>query len=276
MTGRTQRIALTVGGSDSSGQAGVQADLRTFAAHDVHGLSALTALTVQNHERVLDIEPVAPELLNRQIAAMLSSFPVRAIKTGMLVSDPHVAALCSALSTQPHIALIVDPVLLSTSGTRLLDETGEQALVNTLLPHANVFTPNLPEAIHLTQRSPDSPWPEIAKACADLISPDGVVVLKGGHSDDPHVSRDLVRMPNGVTFQMETPRIITGTSRGTGCTFSAAIAAGIANGLDIDDAVRKAKTYITGALRHGVALRSGTGPVGQLWNLVSHEDQPRE
>jgi len=276
LNARTQRIALTVGGSDSSGQAGVQADLRTFAAHDVHALSAFTALTVQDHERVLDIEPVSPPLLERQVTQMLSSFPVRAIKTGMLVSGPHVAALCSALSSHANIPLVVDPVLLSTSGTRLLDDAGEEALVSDLLPRADVFTPNLPEAMQLTASSADTPYPEIAAACAALINPRGIVVLKGGHGGDPGFSRDLVRMPNGVLFQLETPRIETGASRGTGCTFSAAIAAGIANGLTADSAVRKAKAYITGALRHGVILRAGRGPVAQLWDLLARKEQTRD
>jgi hydroxymethylpyrimidine/phosphomethylpyrimidine kinase len=261
---RQQCIALTVGGSDSSGQAGVQADLRTFAAHDVHGLTAITALTVQNHERVVQVEPTSAVFLERQVQEMLQAFPVRAIKTGMLVSASHVRALKTAYVGNEHIPMVLDPVLLSTSETRLLDPEGEAALWDELLPLARVFTPNIPEAAQLTGIPEDASPEDLATACAKGMGPHGVVVLKGGHGHDT-VSRDIVRLPNGVSFRLDAPWIDTGCSRGTGCTFAAAIASGLASKLPVDMAIRQAKAYITGALKHGAPLRAGRGPVDQLW-----------
>ena len=267
LNARHQRIALTIGGSDSSAQAGVQADLRTFAAYDVHGLCAFTALTIQDHEQVIHTDPVSPALLTQQIESMLRAFPVRAVKTGMLVSASHVEAVSAAFTSLSKAPLVVDPVLCATSGARLLDEEGETMLVERLLPHAAVFTPNLPEAIQLTSSPPDASPTELATACAKLLNDTGIVVLKGGHNDDPELSTDLVRLPNGVLFKLDAPRIQTSATRGTGCTFAAAIAAGLAHGLTVDAATRKAKRFITDALKHSVALRNGRGPVGQLWSL---------
>ena len=271
MTSRSQSIALTIGGSDSSSQAGVQADLRTFAAHEVHGLCAITALTIQDHQQVLHSEPIDPSLLRLQIDSMLRAFPVQAIKTSMLVSAAHVKALATSLVRESNAPIVVDPVLQSTSGTRLINHEGEQALIDSLLPLATVLTPNLPEAIQLTGLGRTTSHAELAAECAKFIRPDGVVILKGGHGDDQERSRDLIRMPNGVLFHLEGPRIPTTASRGTGCTFAAAITAGLANGLGIDEAARKAKTYISGALRHAVTLRDGRGPVNQLWTHPSTE-----
>ena len=272
MTPRKQPIVLTVGGSDSSGQAGVQVDLRTFAAHEVHGVSALTALTIQNHERVLRSEVLSPGLLSQQIKSMIDAFPIRAIKTGMLASAAHIEVVAELLSSHSNAPLVVDPVLHASSGARLLDATGEKVLVEKLLPRATIFTPNIPEAIQLTQAQAQTSPQELAAVCASFIRTDGIVVIKGGHADQADRCRDVVRLPNGVLFHLDAPRIETSASRGTGCTFSAAIAANLSKGMAADESIRLAKTYITGAIRHGVNLRGGRGPVGQLWKYWSQEE----
>jgi hydroxymethylpyrimidine/phosphomethylpyrimidine kinase len=276
LTERQQCIALSVGGSDSSGQAGVQADLRTFAAHDVHGLTAITALTVQNHERVVEVEPTPAAFLERQVREMLQAFPVRAIKTGMLVSASHVRALKTAYVGHEHVPLVLDPVLFATSGTRLLDAQGEAALWDELLPLARIFTPNIPEAAQLTGLAPDASLEELATACAQGMGPQGVVVLKGGHGHETTVSTDIVRLPNGVSFRLDAPWIDTGCSRGTGCTFAAAIASGLASKLPVDRAIRQAKAYITGALKSGAPLRGGRGPVDHLWQRFDRGETTRD
>jgi hydroxymethylpyrimidine/phosphomethylpyrimidine kinase len=262
---------LTIGGSDSSGQAGIQADLRTFAAHDVNGLTAITAVTIQNHERIVGIQPVGPEVVEAQVREALQSFPIRAIKTGMLVSEEHVESLCRALDGYGACPLVVDPVLVSSSGTRLLSEAGLAALTSLLLPRAAVITPNLPEAAAISGVELSAGKELMAVELAKLVGEGTTIVIKGGHDPGSARAEDLVRLPNGVVFRLDTEWVHAPTYRGTGCTFSAAIAANLARGEGIDTAVREAKKYITGALRHARALREGAGPIDHFWDLHPRE-----
>ena len=269
-------IALAVGGSDSSGQAGIQADLRTFAAFGVHGMCALSALTVQDHASVVRTEVMSPDLLRLQLETMMKTFAVRVVKTGMLVSADHIGVVASVLESRPNVFLVVDPVLESTSGTRLLDALGEQALKEQLIPMATVVTPNLPEAKRLLSESVLDDPAEILLEFAQFVGKRSTIVLKGGHNPDPNQSCDRVRLPNGIQFNLDAPRIKTSASRGSGCTFSSAIAAELALGKPVDEAIREAKVFITGALQHGLVLRSGRGPVQQMWRNGAAREQKRD
>ena len=257
--------ALTIAGSDSGGGAGIQADLRTFSAHRVFGTSALTAITAQNTCGVTAWEAVSPGLVQAQIEAVLGDLPVRAAKTGMLATAPIIEAVAATWERLGvGIPLVVDPVMVATSGDRLIDEAAVATLRERLLPVAAVLTPNRPEAAVLT----GLPWetaPEVLAARLAELAPRAVVVVKGGH----RVGRggdavDLVRMPDGALHELSAPWVETTSTHGTGCTLSAAIAAQLARGVDALSAVAAAKSYLTTALQRALPLGAGHGPVDHL------------
>jgi len=257
-------VVLTVAGSDSGGGAGIQADLRTFAAHGVHGTSAITAVTAQNSVAVLDWVALDPRMVVAQMEAVASDMPVAAAKTGMLATAAIVSAVAAAIERLRLPLIVVDPVMVAKSGDRLLDRDAETAYRERLLPLATVVTPNLPEAESLLGR-PVRTLAEMREAARALraMGPRAVVV-KGGHleGDAVDVFWDGERMED-----LSAPRIATKNTHGTGCTYSAAIAARLALGDPLLDAVRGAKAYLTEAIRRSYSVGRGHGPVDHLHPL---------
>ena len=259
-------IALTIAGSDSSGGAGIQADLKTFSALGVYGASVLTALTAQNTTGVQGVHPVPPEFVAAQMASVLDDLDVRAIKTGMLADAPIIRAVVDGLARHAvAIPVVVDPVMVATSGDLLLQSDAIETLRSALIPRATLITPNLPEAAALLDEPIAATEPEAMDQLARLIRLGaGAVLLKGGHgSGDEAV--DLLAIGPRV-IRLAAPRIATRNTHGTGCTLSAAIAARLAAGDDLEPAVRHAKTYVHAAIAAGIDLGvgRGNGPVDHL------------
>ena len=253
--------ALTIAGSDSGGGAGIQADLKTFAALGVFGMSAITALTAQNTLGVTGVVEMAPEFVRQQIDAVVTDIGVDAAKTGMLSSAPIIEAVADAIRHHGISALVVDPVMIAKSGATLLRPEAREALRRVLLPLAQVLTPNLHEASALLGRAVDTLRDmEDAARALHALGP-RYVVVKGGHLVGAAV--DVVFDGSQVEW-LEAPRVATRHTHGTGCVFSAAIAAGLAKGVPTRQAIRDAKTFITAAIREALPLGSGHGPANPL------------
>jgi hydroxymethylpyrimidine/phosphomethylpyrimidine kinase len=260
------RTALTIAGSDSSGGAGIQADLKTFQAIGVFGMSAVTAVTVQNTQKVYAIQEMTPDIVHDQITCLFDDTPVHAVKIGMVASVPLIEAIARALRSIKRLPpVILDPVMVSKSGYALLQPDAQDALVEQLFPLAQVVTPNLPEAEALLKNKiADMDAMQVA---ARKISALGakMVVVKGGHLGQGNATDVLF---DGEAFQfLESPRIDTTNTHGTGCTFSSAIAAYMAQGWSFFEAVARAKTYITGAIENALALGKGCGPTHHFFEL---------
>jgi len=255
---------MTIAGSDSGGGAGIQADLKTFLALGVYGASTLTAITAQNTVGVTAVHEVPTDVIAAQIDAVVSDIGVDAAKTGMLSSAGIISVVAERVRHWRIDKLVVDPVMVAKSGDRLLREDAVQALVHELLPLSLVLTPNVPEAEVLVGRhlETDADMREAAREILDL-GPRSVV-MKGGHREGD--ATDLLF--DGRSFQVyDSPRFETPNTHGTGCTFSAAIAAGLARGLSVQDAVGEAKRYVSEAIRKSVPLGAGHGPVAHDWAL---------
>jgi hydroxymethylpyrimidine/phosphomethylpyrimidine kinase len=255
--------ALTIAGSDSGGGAGIQADLKTFAALGVYGLSALTAVTAQNTQGVRGIQELRPELVTAQIDAVLEDIGTDTAKTGMLASSPIIEAVALCASRW-KLRLIVDPVMVAKGGDRLLAPEAIETLTTLLLPLAEVITPNLAEAEVLTGQS-IATLDEMRAAAATIhkLGPRHVVV-KGGHYNGDPVDVYF----DGKNFtELHAERIQTLHTHGTGCTFSAAIAAFMAHNVPVGEAITNAKIYITEAIRHAPGLGHGHGPVEHFWSF---------
>jgi len=243
-----QPVALTIAGSDSSAGAGIQADLKTFSAFGVYGLTAVTCVVAETPGKVLRIGAVEPRLLQDQIELLLSSFPVDAIKTGLLHSAGAIVAVMRALEhADPSIPVIVDPVMIATSGDRLLKEEAVDLYQTRLFPRASLITPNLAEASVLLGRKIISQR-QMKEAVEELSGKfETSVLLKGGHlSGDDAV--DLLRH-DGKTRAYTAPFVKGVKTHGTGCTYSAAITAGLALGLSLEQAIERAKDYVSAAIR---------------------------
>ncbi|GGM85184.1 bifunctional hydroxymethylpyrimidine kinase/phosphomethylpyrimidine kinase [Dactylosporangium sucinum] len=253
-------VALTIAGSDSGGGAGIQADLKTFAAHRVFGTSAITALTAQNTVGVRGISAVPAAFVGEQLDAVLADLPVAAVKTGMLATPETVALVASFAPRLP--GLVVDPVLVASSGDRLFTADAERAYLDLLFPHATVVTPNLREAAVLLGRAVTD-VDDAVKAAEDLAAygPECVVV-KGGHLRGSAEAVDVV-WHDGTTELLTAPWIDTANNHGTGCTFAAATAARLALGQPLAEALHGAKAYVHEALSRsaGWTLGSGHGPL---------------
>ena len=262
-------IALTIAGSDSSGGAGIQADLKTFTALGVYGATVITALTAQNTRGVTGVEVSAPAFVAAQLRAVLSDLDVGAAKTGMLASRAIVEALAAELAASaPTLPLVVDPVMVATSGDKLIDDEAVDAMKQLILPRALVITPNLPEAARLLEAPMAESEVEAERqleALARLGSK--AVLLKGGHGSGGEAV-DFLWHAGRVT-RLASPRIATRNTHGTGCTLSAAIAALVAAGGDLDTSVARAKAYVHRAIEAaaGLAIGKGHGPVDHLYAL---------
>jgi len=273
MTPPTPLVALTIAGSDSGGGAGIQADLHTFTAHGLHGTTAVTAVTAQHTAAVLGVVAMDPSFVVTQIEAVISDLAPAAVKTGMLASPATVAAVAEVASRGELANLVVDPVLVSTSGHALMEEGGLVAYRRLLLPHAAVATPNLREAAVLTGRTlADLATVEaMMEAAEELCSlGHGIVVVKGGHlgaagGSEEEGSPDVVAGPEG-TIVLPGSRVATRNDHGTGCSLSAAIAANLALGSTPLEAVTAAKEFVRQALvgATGWNLGSGHGPIDHL------------
>ncbi|HUF41942.1 MAG TPA: bifunctional hydroxymethylpyrimidine kinase/phosphomethylpyrimidine kinase [Verrucomicrobiae bacterium] len=258
------RKALTIAGSDSGAGAGIQADLKTFAALGVYGTSAITAITAQNTVGVSQVFELSPRLVAAQIDAVIDDIGAHAAKTGMLASAAIIDVVAAKVVERRLKNLVVDPVMVATSGDLLIKKSAVAALRARLLPLAAVATPNLPEAEELTGLKLRS-FEEIADAARRIVEMGArSVIIKGGHGKGPAV--DLFF--DGKRFAaLSAPRIRTKSTHGTGCTFAAAIAAYLAKGESIEGAVRLAKEYITAAIRAGFRVGAGHSPVHHFYQL---------
>jgi hydroxymethylpyrimidine/phosphomethylpyrimidine kinase len=254
---------LSIAGSDSGGGAGAQADLKTFAAHRVHGTTALTAITAQSTAAVRGVVVLEPDFVRLQIETVLGDLSVRSVKTGMLATRAIVDLVADLAAAGRLPQLVVDPVLVSSSGHPLMDPDGIEAYLTRLIPHAVVVTPNLREAAALTHRPVEDLLSVAAMgAAAEQIRSRGAtyVVVKGGHLTD--VAHDVVAGPEGTTV-LEATRIDTRNDHGTGCSLSAAIAANLALGVDGPTAISRAKAFVARGLAGGASwtLGAGHGPI---------------
>jgi len=255
--------ALTIAGSDSSGGAGIQADLKTFAAYGVYGVSAVTAVTAQNTQGVAESSPLAADLVAAQIEAVAADVAVQAVKTGMLATAAIVEAVAAAIRALELPLVVVDPVMVSKNGRPLLDEDGVAMLKTELLGLAAVVTPNIPEAERLTGRRIDSL--EQARAAAVEIQQLGAsaVVVTGGHAPGDVIVDVLF---DGAAFtELEAARIGAEPAHGTGCTFASAVAANLALGRPLVDAVVDAQAYVRGAIEHALEIGRGRRVLDHFW-----------
>ncbi|MDQ0504340.1 bifunctional hydroxymethylpyrimidine kinase/phosphomethylpyrimidine kinase [Xanthobacter agilis] len=268
MSHRAPPIALTIAGSDSSGGAGIQADLKTFSALGVYGASVITALTAQNTRGVTAIHDVPDAFIAAQMDAVFSDLAVKAVKIGMLSRPGAIDTVAAGLDRHQAHPVVLDPVMVAASGAKLLTDDAVSTLIARLLPRAEIITPNLPEAAALLGTTPAADEGEM-RAQAERLMACGAkaVLMKGGHGSGAQ-SVDLLVTPQAVT-SFAAPRHPTRNTHGTGCTLSSAIAARLALGDDLVSAVGAAKAYITGAIAAADALDvgSGHGPVHHFFAL---------
>ena len=249
---------LSIAGSDSGGGAGVQADLKTFAALGCFGMTAITALTAQNTTGVRSIHAVPLQILADQIDAVVEDIGADAVKIGMLHSAPTVQAVADAIDRHQLRQVVLDPVMVATSGATLIDPQAVASLVGELFPRTALVTPNLDEAALLVDR-PLRSEADMESAARELLGRGAnAVLIKGGHLDGDTVS-DLLLEKGDYPLWMRAPRIATANTHGTGCTLSSAIAAHLALGADLPQAVRQAREFVRGALEAGAAVRTGNG-----------------
>jgi hydroxymethylpyrimidine/phosphomethylpyrimidine kinase len=265
MSAPSRPRVLSIAGSDSGGGAGIQADLKTFSAFGVFGMTAITAVTVQNTQGVLGFEALSPAMVADQIRAVATDIGVDAAKTGMLANAAIVEAVAATVTQTGIAPLVVDPVFVSKHGHRLLEEDAVGALRDLILPLAALVTPNLPEAAGLAGipvRTRDD-----MRRAGDAIRSLGVraVLVKGGHLEHDRAADLLVHEAGEVWLEDE--RVDTPNTHGTGCTLSAAVAARLALGDDVPEAVRAAKAFVGESIRHALAIGHGIGPVDPLWAI---------
>ncbi len=261
--------ALTIAGSDSGGGAGIQADLKTFSALGCFGMSAITALTAQNTHSVTGIFPVTPEFIGLQLDAVLSDIGADAVKIGMLHSPEVIETVTEKLSHWKCPNIVLDPVMVSKSGDKLLREDAVDALKTILIPKASIITPNLPEASVLLGREVKTPE-DMVRAARDLTDLGCAnVLLKGGHLTGQDSADLLFQRDADTLTRLPGIRIQTPNSHGTGCSLSSAVCAHLARGLDLEAAVRSAKAWLTGALKAGAEYKTGKGhgPVHHFYKM---------
>jgi hydroxymethylpyrimidine/phosphomethylpyrimidine kinase len=255
--------ALTIAGSDSGGGAGIQADLKTFAAWDVYGTSAITALTAQNTVAVTAVHLVPPEMVTAQIDAVVTDIGCDAVKTGMLGTPALVDAVATALRRHQLRLVVVDPVMVAKSGDTLLSDEAVQAVIRQLLPLARVVTPNIPEAEVLTGQ-PVRTVADMCDAARRLVDMGAAAALiKGGHLEGDTLV-DVV-FDAGQLHILDGSRLRSRHTHGTGCTMAASVAAQLARGIALPTAVDAAKAYVAGAMRHGVDVGRGHQPLNHFW-----------
>jgi len=266
MNTKTPSIALTIAGSDCCSGAGIQADLKTFSYHECHGLTALTCVVAESPETVVSIHPVPTTVLKEQIEILLNTYPVGAIKTGMLYSKEHLLAVAEILSKRTNIPLIVDPVMVATSGSTLVDKNAIQTYRDQLLPLATLITPNMPEAAVLLDEpiQAKADLEPAAKKLSELYQTS--VLLKGGHLPGNDDILDIL-WHNGKAHHFTATKIDIACTHGTGCTLSAAITAHLAQGADMVDAVRSSIDWVHTAILDSFKWQS---PKGNTIHCLNH------
>lgn len=258
-------VALTIAGSDSCGGAGIQADLKTFQALGVYGMSAVTAVTVQNTQKVYDVQEMAPHIVHDQITCLFADIEIQAVKIGMVSSAALIEAIADALGQVQRPPVVLDPVMISKSGYNLLDQNARDTLIQKLFPLAEVVTPNIHEAEAIVGNTITTDVQMRKSAQAIVALGARKVVVKGGHMGGNHAT-DIVF--DGQEFKtVRSERFDTINTHGTGCTFSSAIAAYLARGESFFPAVQKAKHYVTGAIANALDIGQGHGPTHHFHNL---------
>jgi len=255
---------LTIAGSDSCGGAGIQADLKAFSANGTYGMSVITAITAQNTQGVFDVQDITPSVIAHQIEAIFDDIRVDAIKIGMVSRPETIAIIAQTLQKYTLPPLVIDPVMISKSGYALLQPEAQKSLIELLLPMATLITPNLPEAEVIVGYKIDTI--ELMQQAARDMHKLGChyVLVKGGHLEDD--ATDVLF--DGTSFHLlHSKRLKTINTHGTGCTLSSSIAANLAQGMVIQEAVEEAKAYITIAIEHGFVLGKGVGPVHHFYEL---------
>ena len=255
---------LTIAGSDCSGGAGIQADIKTISAHGMYAMSAITALTAQNTTGVSGIFNITPEFVESQLESIFTDIYPDSVKTGMMSEADIIETVAAVLKKYKAPNVVVDPVMVSTSGSRLLSDSALDAMTGLLFPVARVITPNIPEAEVLSGIS-ISDLADMEKA-ARIISEKtpAAVLVKGGHSVSD--ATDLL-LENGRVFKFAGKKIDNPNTHGTGCTLSSAIACGLADGLSAADSIQRAKDYLTGAIAAGLDIGHGSGPVDHMYRI---------
>ncbi|MEG0071835.1 MAG: bifunctional hydroxymethylpyrimidine kinase/phosphomethylpyrimidine kinase [Raoultibacter sp.] len=258
------KAVLSIAGSDSSGGAGIQADIKTITAHKLFAETAITALTAQNTTGVYGVQESDPEFVALQIDTVFDDIRPDAVKIGMVSSAAIIEAIARSLEKNKAKHIVVDPVMISTSGSRLIDEEAINALILHLLPLADIITPNIPEAAALCGFAIESESDMLAAGNKLTEMCQGAVLIKGGHRKDD--ANDLLITRHGREVWLCHKRIDTDNTHGTGCTLSSAIACNLAQDFDMQACVQKAKNYITGALLSDLDLGRGNGPLNHMWN----------
>jgi hydroxymethylpyrimidine/phosphomethylpyrimidine kinase len=251
---------LTIAGSDSGGGAGIEADIKTISALGAYACTAITAVTAQNTLGVAGVHVLPPEFVALAIRTVLADIGADAIKLGMLANEGIIRAVAAEL---PNLPIVLDPVMVATSGAVLLEAGAIAALKAELLPRASIVTPNLPETAALTGLPVGTSAERVAAGQALLAMGAKAALIKGGHGGEPMLTDYLVT-PAGVA-EISAPRLETTSTHGTGCTMASAIAAGLAQGLALEDAVRRARDYLQGAIAAAPGFGQGHGPLNHLW-----------
>lgn len=255
---------LSIAGSDCSGGAGIQADLKTFSAHGVFGMSVIVSVVAENTSRVIDIQDITPDMIEKQMDAIFEDIEVDAVKIGMLSTQVCMETVARKLTEYQPNHIVIDPVMYAKNGCALMDPNSIDTLIKVVIPHADLLTPNIPEAERISNiRIQNS---EDMKTAARIIYDMGSknVLVKGGHA----VGDALDILYDGIDFyEFKTQRIDTKNTHGTGCTFSSAIASNLALDMTIPEAVKKAKKYITMAIEHSLNIGKGHGPTNHFYDL---------
>ncbi len=258
---------LSIAGSDCSGGAGIQADLKTFSAHGVFGMSVIVSVVAENTSRVIDIQDITPDMIEKQIDAIFEDIEVDAVKIGMLSTEPCMKAVARKLGQYKSNNVVVDPVMYAKNGCPLMDPNSIETLIKVIIPHADLLTPNIPEAEKISNIKIGSAedMEIVAKRIYDMGCKN--VLIKGGHA----IGNALDVLYDGKEFYyFETQRINTKNTHGTGCTFSSAIASNLALGMTMPAAVDKAKKYITTAIEHSLNIGKGNGPTHHFYDLYKN------
>jgi len=257
-------LALTIAGSDSSGGAGIQADIKTFFAHGVYGMSVITSITAQNTTGVLEIEDVSDEMVNLQMKAIFDDLYPNSIKIGMVSNKNIIKVIAKNLKLYHANKVVLDPVMISKSGSHLLKADAIDALKKELIPLSLIVTPNLMEASELTNKKVTNVY-EMKEASKKILElGPKTVLIKGGHLCEDAID---IFYDGKEFYEIKSERIETKNTHGTGCTYSSAIAANLALGYDLFDSILKAKEYITGAIRFSLSIGHGVGPTNHFWNI---------
>lgn len=255
---------LTIAGSDSSGGAGIQADIKTITAHKLYAMSAITALTAQNTTGVYGVLDADADFVKNQIDCIFTDIRPDSVKIGMVSNSDIINAIADKLIEYKAENIVVDPVMVATSGSKLISDEAKDTLINRLLPLGTIITPNIPEAEVLSGRKIKSDEDMINAAKEISKNIDSAILIKGGHYDKN--ANDLL-YDNGEIFWFKGDRVDTNNTHGTGCTLSSAIACNLAMGYSKEESIKNAKDYITGALKAGLDLGKGSGPLNHMYNL---------